>query len=211
MKHKFMKEAVYNIEKEKVGEIELADEIFNTPPNMALLYEAVKMQMTNRRQGDAASKNRALVSGSTRKIYRQKGTGRARHSDRRANIFVGGGKSFGPHPRDYTYAIPHKARRGAIRRALAAKYKDGKLIVVDNFSVKAPKTKEMVETLGKLGVNAGLIVTDTVDENLKRSVRNIPNVKLIRCDALNLYDILKHEHLIIAQAALTKVQETLKP
>lgn len=206
-----MKETVYNVEKKKVGEVELADEIFNTSPNTALLYEAVKMQLANRRQGDAASKNRALVSGSTKKIYRQKGTGRARHSDRRANIFVGGGKSFGPHPRDYSYAMPVKAKRAALRQALAAKYKDGKIIVVDNFAVKVPKTQEMVKTLRNLGVSAGLMVTDVADDNLKRSVRNIANVKLIRCDALNLYDILKHEHLVITQTALAKVQETLKP
>jgi large subunit ribosomal protein L4 len=206
-----MKETVYNVENKKVGEVDLPDEIFGSPANTALLYEAVKMQMANRRQGDAASKNRKLVSGSTKKIYRQKGTGRARHSDRQANIFVGGGKSFGPHPRDYSYSMPVKAKRAAILSALAVKHKDGKFIVVDNLSVKAPKTSEMVKTLKNLSVNTGLLVTDAIDENLRRAVRNIANVKLVRCEALNLHDILKHEHLVITQSALTKVQETLRP
>lgn len=206
-----MKETIYNLEKEKVGDVELADEIFGGKVNTALLYEAVKMQLANRRQGDAASKNRALVSGSTRKIYRQKGTGRARHSDSRANIFVGGGKSFGPHPRDYSYAIPVKARRGALRAALAAKYKEGKLLIVDNLSIAEPKTAQMAKILEKLGVNAGLIVTDVIDANVERSVRNISNVKLLRSDGLNLLDILKYEHLVITKPALAKVQEILLP
>ncbi len=206
-----MKETVYNVEKKKVGEVDLSEDIFGGSPNKALLYEAVKMQLTNRRQGDAASKTRGMVSGSTKKIYRQKGTGRARHSDSRANLFVGGGKSFGPHPRDYSYAMPVKAKRAALRSALAAKLQDGKIIVLDSLVVKAPKTKEMVKTLQNLGVARGLIVTDVADVNLRRSVANIPNVKLIRCDGLNLFDIFKHEHLVITQSALAKVQETLRP
>ena len=189
----------------------MADGIFGLKINKALLYEAVRMQLTNRRQGDAASKNRKLVSGSTRKIYRQKGTGRARHSDRHANIFVGGGKSFGPHPRDYSYALPVKARRGALRSALAVKYKDGKLLVVDNLAMKEPKTKLMTAALKNLGVGRVLLVADTIDDNLRRSVRNIANTKLVRNDALNIYDILKYEHLVITESALTKVQEILRP
>lgn len=206
-----MKETVYNLEKKKVGEVELTDEIFGGKVNKALLYEAVRMQLMNRRQGDAASKNRKLVSGSTKKIYRQKGTGRARHSDRRANIFVGGGKSFGPHPRDYSYALPVKARRGALRSALTEKYKEGKLLIVDNLAMKEPKTKLMTEVLRKLGVNRVLLVADAIDDNLRRSVRNIANTKLVRNDALNIYDILKYEHLVITESALAKVQEILRP
>jgi large subunit ribosomal protein L4 len=206
-----MKETVFDLEKKKVGEFELAEEIFNAPVNKALVYDALKMQMTNRRQGDAASKNRKLVAGSTRKIYRQKGTGRARHSDRRANIFVGGGKSFGPHPRDYTYAIPVKARRGALRAALTDKYKEGKLLIVDQFTVNEANTYVVARSLKTLGVTKGLLVTEQPDENLKRSVRNIANVKLVRWEGLNLYDVLKYEHVVITPSALSKVQEILKP
>jgi len=206
-----MKETVFDLEKKKVGEFELAEEIFNAPVNKALVYDALKMQMTNRRQGDAASKNRKLVAGSTRKIYRQKGTGRARHSDRRANIFVGGGKAFGPHPRDYSYSIPLKARRGALRAALTDKYKDGKLLIVDQFTVNEANTYVVARALKTLGVTKGLLVTEQPDENLKRSVRNIANVKLVRWEGLNLYDVLKHEHVVITPSALSKVQEILKP
>lgn len=206
-----MKESIFDIEKKRVGEIELADDIFGAPINSVLLYDALRMQQTNKRQGDAASKNRTLVSGSTRKIYRQKGTGQARHSDRRANIFVGGGKSFGPHPRDYSYAIPVKARRGALRSALAAKYKDGKILIVEDFSAKEINTSKMAKTLNVLGVNEGLIVVDKPDENLKKSLRNIPKVKLVRWEGLNLYDVLKYEHLVITPTALNKVQEILQP
>lgn len=206
-----MKETVYNLEKKKVGEVELSDNIFAEKVNKPLLFEALRMQLTNRRQGDAASKNRSAIAGSTRKIYRQKGTGRARHSDRHANIFVGGGKSFGPHQRDYSYLLPLKARRGAMRSALAVKHNEGKLIVVDEIKVKAPKTKEMVKTLQQMGIRQCLLVTDTIDTNLSRSVSNIPHVKLVRASGLNLYDVIKHEHLVITQPALAKVQEILKP
>jgi len=206
-----MKETIFDLEKKKVGEIELSDAVFDVPVNNALIYDAIKMQLTCRRQGDAASKNRTLVSGSTKKIYRQKGTGRARHSDSRANIFVGGGKSFGPHPRDYSYAIPVKARRGALRVALAEKRREGKLLIVDQFLVNEPKTSVMAKALKTLGVNKGLLVTDAVDQNLKRSVRNIANMKLVRWDGLNLFDVLHHEHLVITSAALNKVQEILLP
>lgn len=206
-----MKEAIINSEKKKVGDFELSTEVFGESVNTALIYDALKMQLAGRRQGDAASKNRTLVSGSTKKIYRQKGTGRARHSDSRANIFVGGGKAFGPHPRDYTYSIPLKARRGALRAALSSKLHDGKLLIVDALSAKEPNTYVMATTLKTLGVVKGLIVTDTLDRNLELSVRNIPNIKLVRWDGLNVYDVLRHEHLVMTPAALTKVQETLKP
>lgn len=206
-----MKETIYNLEKKKVGECELSEEIFGGKVNKALLYEAVRMQLTNRRQGDAASKTRSEVSGSTRKIYRQKGTGRARHSDRHANIFVGGGKSFGPHQRDYSYAIPVKERRAALRSALTAKYKDGNILIVESLATKEPKTALMADALEKLGVNAVLLVADKIDDNMKRSVRNIPNVKLVKNDSLNTYDVLKYEHLVITQSAIAKVQEILKP
>ncbi len=206
-----MKETVYTMDKKKAGDVDLMDEIFGVSPNKALVYEALKMQLQNRRQGDAATKTRSMIAGSTKKIYRQKGTGRARHSDNRANIFVGGGKSFGPHQRDYSYAIPVKARRGALRSVLAAKYKDGKVIIVDELKAVEPKTSVMVKALKNLGVAKGLLVIDKADFNLSRSVRNIPHVKLINANAINLYDVLRHEHLVITQPALMRVQEILKP
>ena len=206
-----MKENIINLEKKTVGEIELSDAIFGGQVNKTVLYDALRMQMSSKRQGNAATKNRALVSGSTRKIYRQKGTGRARHSDRRANIFVGGGKAFGPHPRDYSYAIPVKARRGAMCSALTTKQSEGKLLIVDKFDVNQKKTSVVAKIFEILGVRNGLVVTDQPNENLKRSTRNIPNMKVVCAVGLNLYDLLRHEHVVMTTAALNKVQEILKP
>lgn len=204
-----MKETVYNIEKKKVGEVELSEEIFKEGANIPLIYEVVKMQRACRRQGDAATRNRALVSGTTAKMYRQKGTGRARHGDARANIFVGGGKSFGPHPRDWSYKLPKKARRGGLRAALSLKRNEGKLLIVEDFSLPKIKTREACAVLGKLGVKSGLIVMDGRNENLERSVRNIPGIKLMRWEGLNVYDIMNHEHTVMTLPALGKVQEVL--
>lgn len=206
-----MKESVVDIKNKKVGEIELQDEIFGGTPNTALVYEVVRMQLTNRRQGDAASCNHKMVSGTTAKMYRQKGTGRARHGDARTNIFVGGGKAFGPHPRDYSYRLPAKARRGGLRAALAVKKQEGKLIVVDAMTVKEIKTKEMVAALKGLGVKNGLLVVEKADVALEKSVRNIPNVKLIRAEGLNVYDLMRYEHAVVTRAAMDRVQEVLKP
>lgn len=206
-----MKQEIYDSEKKKVGEFDLADEIFGGPVKSAILYEAVKAQMASGRQGDAFCKNRALVSGSTRKIYRQKGTGRARHSDSRANIFVGGGKSFGPRPRDYSYLLPKQERKLALRTALAVKYVEGNLIVLKDLTADQIKTSLMVKKLKGLGVQSGLIVVEKPDDNLRRSLNNIVGVKLIRWDCLNVVDILKHQHFVVTVDALNKLQETIKP
>lgn len=206
-----MKETVIDTKKTKVGELELDDAIFGTKPNEALIYEVVKMQRAGKRKGSAATRTRTDVSGTTAKMYRQKGLGRARHGDERANIFVGGGKSFGPHPRDWSYRIPAKARRGGLRSALSMKKQDGKLIVVDEFKLGEIKTKTMVDTLKKLGVTDGLIVVDGKDELLEKSVRNVPHVSLVRWEGLNVYDLMRHEHAVMTRAAVEKVQEVLKP
>ena len=206
-----MKEPVLNMAKAKVGEVELDEAIFGAAPNKALLYEVVKMQLANRRLGTAATRNHKMVSGTTKKMYRQKGTGNARHGDARTNIFVGGGKAFGPHPRDYSYRLPAKARRGGLRSALVQKLRDGKLIVVEDFPFAEIKTKPVIAALGKLGVAKALLVVDQATEALQKSVRNIPNVKLIRAEGLNVYDLVRYEHAIITRAALDKVQEVLKP
>ena len=206
-----MKEAILDLDKNKVGEVELIDDIFSKPLNSTLIYDAVKAQLASRRQGDAFCKNRALVSGSTHKIYRQKGTGRARHSSRTANIFVGGGKVFGPKPRDYFYAIPKKARLNALRVALSVKKKEGMLILLDGLTTDKPKTSVMVKNLEKLGVKSALIVINKNDDNLKKSLNNIPKVKLLESNSLNIVDILSYDHLVMTKDALTNVQEILKP
>ena len=206
-----MKDKVLDLNLKKVGDIELSDEIFAARPNRALIYEVVKMQLANQRQGSAMVRNRALVSGTTAKMYRQKGTGRARHGDEKANIFVGGGKAFGPKPKDYSYRLPKKARRGGLRAALSLKKMEGKLLILDALSFPSIKTKDAVLALSKLGVKNGLLVVDGPDEKLEKSVRNIPNVKLIQWEGLNAYDLLRYEHAVVTVPALQKVQEVLKP
>lgn len=206
-----MKDKVLDLNLKKVGDIDLSDEVFAARPNRALLYEVVKMQRANRRRGSAMAPNRAMVSGTTAKMYRQKGTGRARHGDERANIFVGGGKAFGPKPRDYSYKLPKKARRSGLRSALALKRMEGRLLIVDALSFPTIKTKDAVLALSKLGVKNGLLVVDAPDEKLEKSVRNIPNIKLVRWEGLNVYDLLRYEHAVMTVPALQKVQEVLKP
>lgn len=197
--------------KVKVSDAPLNDEIFGVKPNTALIYEVVRMQMANRRQGDAATRNHKMVSGTTAKMYRQKGTGRARHGDARTNIFVGGGKAFGPHPRDYSYRIPAKARRAGLRSALSIKKNEGKLIVVDELPIKKIRTKDAISALGSLGVTSGLIVIEGNNEILEKSVRNIPNMKITRFEGLNVYDVMRYDHLVMTRAAVDRVQEVLKP
>lgn len=206
-----MKENVVDMNKKSVGEVELSEEIFMPKVNKALIYEAVKMQRASSREGTAATRNHKMVSGTTAKMYRQKGTGRARHGDARTNIFVGGGKAFGPHPRDYSYRLPRKARKGALRAALSLKKSEGKFLVVKNFSIDKIKTKDAIQMLAKLGIRNGLIVVDGHDEKLEKSVRNIPGIKLLKWEGLNVVDLMRYEHAVITEAALTKVQEVLRP
>lgn len=206
-----MKGQIVDQKRKPAGEIELADEIFATKPSRPLLYEVVKQQMACRRKGTAASRNRTLVSGTTAKMYRQKGTGRARHGDMRANIFVGGGKAFGPHPRSYAYRLPKKVRKGGLRSALALKQQEGKLLIVDDVDLPEIKTKAAIAMLEALGVKSGLIVLDEPKANLEKSVRNIPNVKAIRWEQLNVYDLLRHDHAILEAQAVEKLEGVLKP
>lgn len=204
-----MKETVIDTNKKNVGEVDLLDGIFAAKVNRALIYEVVKMQRANRRAGTASTRQHCMVSGTTAKMYRQKGTGRARHGDARTNIFVGGGKAFGPHPRDYSYSLPKKAKISALCSALSLKREKGRLVILDDFQMKNIKTKDAAATLGKLGVKDGLIIIDGENKNLQKSVNNIPNVKLVRIEGLNVYDLMNYEHTVITLPALDKMQASL--
>jgi len=204
-----VKAQVLDINKNAVGEIDICDKVFSTKTNNALIYETVKMQLACRRSGTAATKNRALMSGTTAKMYRQKGTGRARHGDKRANIFVGGGKAFGPHPRDYSYKMPKKARKAGIKSALSEKINSGSLVILDQFPDEKIKTKDAYNNLKKLGITSCLIVIRDRNVNLEKSIRNIPNIKLLRAEGINVYDILRYKHTVILKDAIEKVQEVL--
>jgi large subunit ribosomal protein L4 len=194
----------------QVGEIELSESVFGIEPNEAVLHDAVVMQQASQRRGTHAVKNRSAVSGGGRKPWRQKGTGRARHGSIRSPIWVGGGVVFGPTPRSYAYKLPKKVRRLAIRSALSSKVKDENLVVLDKLTLEQPKTKEMVKVLNNLNADRkALVVTQDFDENVALSARNIPGVKFVKADGLNVLDVLNHDKLIITRDAVSRVEEVL--
>jgi len=201
--------AVYDIENQKVSEIELDDRIFDAKINPTLFYEVVRMSLASQRKGSASTKNKSLVRGGGAKPWRQKGTGRARAGSRRSPLWRGGGTIFGPMPRDYSFSVPKKAKQAALRAALTLKRQEGKLILLDNFPLGGFKTRQVLEVLKKFQVEDALIVTDEKRIFLERSARNIPNLQVIRSEGLNVYDILNHEHLILLSPAIERIQRVL--
>lgn len=199
---------VYNMEGNQVGEIDLNDSIFGTEVNEPLLHQAVVRHLANQRQGTVSTKGRSEVSGGGRKPWRQKGTGRARHGSTRSPIWVGGGTTFGPKPRDYRQGLPKKARRAALKSALSAKVGAGDLIVLDTLALDEPKTKLMAGVLAKIQAGSRpIIVTAERDGTLARSARNIPGVVLREARGLNVYDVISHPKLIITKEGVAKVEE----
>ncbi|PTM54684.1 50S ribosomal protein L4 [Desmospora activa] len=194
----------------QVGELELSESVFGIEPNEAVLHDAVVMQQASQRRGTHAVKNRSAVRGGGRKPWKQKGTGRARHGSIRSPIWVGGGVVFGPTPRSYAYKLPKKVRRLAIRSALSSKVKADSLVVLDQLSLEAPKTKEMVQVLNNLNADRkALVVSNSFDENVALSARNIPGVKVIDTDGLNVLDVLNYDKVIITRDAVSRVEEVL--
>jgi large subunit ribosomal protein L4 len=187
----------------------LNEMIFGAKTRTHLLHQAVVMQLANRRTGSAATKSKGFVSGGGKKPWRQKGTGRARAGSIRSPIWVGGGTVFGPQPRDYSYRMPRTARREALLSALSLKKRESKLIVVDKLELEQAKTKLMVQALAELKVASALLVIPQGDAKIERSARNLPNVKVLRVDGLNVYDLLRYEHLILTEQALKILQEKL--
>jgi large subunit ribosomal protein L4 len=187
----------------------LNEAIFGAKTRPHLLHQAVVMQLANRRAGSAATKTKGFVSGGGKKPWRQKGTGRARAGSIRSPIWVGGGTTFGPQPRDYSYRMPRTARREALLSALSLKNREGKIIVVDKFELDEIKTKLMVKALAELKVDSALVVIPQSDVKIERSARNLPKVKVLRVEGLNVYDLLRYEHLILTEGALKRLEERL--
>jgi large subunit ribosomal protein L4 len=204
--------AVVNAANEKVREITLAAEVFGVKVNPHLLYEAVKQYRAGARRGTHMTKNRALVSGSGRKPWRQKGTGRARVGEIRTPLWRHGGTVFGPVPRDYRYPMPKKARAAALRCALSQRLSEGALQVVEAFPVEAPKTKALKGILDKLGVKGKAVLVDhQPTEALVLSGRNIPDLKVVAATHLTAYEVLDCRHLLVSQDAVDKLEERLRP
>src|SRR5262245_9896481 len=187
----------------------LNEAIFGVKTRAHLLHQTVVMQLANRRAGSAATKSKGFVSGGGKKPWRQKGTGRARAGSIRSPIWVGGGTTFGPHPRDYSYRMPRKARKEALLSALSLKNRENKILVVDKLELEEPKTKIMAQALNELKVTSALIVIAQSDEKIERSARNLPRVKVLRVEGLNVYDLLCYEHLILTEGALKLLEERL--
>ena len=199
---------VMNINGQNVGEIELCDSIFNVEVNEHVLYEAVKCQLANRRQGTQSAKTRAEVRGGGRKPWKQKGTGRARQGSTRSVQWVGGGVAFAPKPRSYKYTLPKKVRRLAMKCALSSKVQNNEIIVLDALTMDAPKTKKFVAILNNIKASRkALVVTAEKNENVIKSARNIEGVQTALVNTLNVYDILNHDTFVITTDAVKKVEE----
>lgn len=204
------KVALYNMEGAQIGEIELSDAVFGIEPHVHVLHQYVVMQQASERRGTHSTKTRSEVRGGGRKPWRQKGTGRARHGSIRAPQWVGGGTVHGPKPRAYGFKLPKKVRRLAMKSALSAKVRDGELIVLDKLAIEKPKTKNMVAVLKNLNVNRkALVVGGEFDETVWLSARNIPGVKYLAANKINVLDVLRHDKLIMTQDAVAKVEEVL--
>ena len=200
---------LFDIKGEKVGEVEIKDEVFNCEVKTYLMHDVVTMQLANRRRGTASTKTRKEVSGGGKKPFRQKGTGRARQGSSRSPLQPGGGTVFGPHPRDYSYSVPKKVRRSALRSALTVRYTGSAMKVLDKLELEAISTKNFNGIVKTFSLTKPLFVIDKKNEVLEKSARNIPFVKVLRVEGLNVYDIIKHEQLVLTLDALRRIEEVL--
>ncbi len=200
---------VFNIQKEKVGEVDLKEEIFGVEVNPPVLHEVVTWQRACRRAGTASTKTRGEVRGGGRKPWRQKGTGRARVGSIRSPLWKGGGTVFGPKPRSYAYTLPKKVRRLALKMALSSKLKAGQLVVLEGYPQEAPKTKEFVQVLKNFDINKALFITPEQHRVLELSARNVPYVQVMLAAGLNVYDILRYDHLVLLSPAVAQIEARL--
>ena len=206
-----MEANVVNINNEQIGTVELNDKIFNEEVKEHTVWEVIRWQLASRRAGTASTKTRSEIRGSRRKILPQKGTGNARHGDKKANIFVGGGVVHGPHPRDYYYALPKKVRKKALKGVLSMKLKDDELVIIEDFTFEEPKTKKAIEVLKNFGLEKSkvLLIVPNKDINVIKSFRNLPKAKVLQVEGLNTYDILNADKVFIMKSALEKINERL--
>lgn len=202
------KVSLYNMEGKQVGDIELSENIFGAEVNKEVLHQVVVNYLANQRQGTQSTKTRSEVSGGGKKPYKQKGTGRARQGSTRATQWIKGGIALGPKPRTYKYSVPKKIKRIAIKSALSSKVASNEILVLDTLEMTEIKTKKMIEVLENLKVDTKtLIVLPEKNENVEKSARNIPNIKLTKVNTLNVYDILNCDKFIITKDAVAKVEE----
>lgn len=200
---------VLNCKGEKVSQRELSDALFDVPIKRSVLHEVVTMQLSCRRSGFATVKHRSDIRGSGRKLFRQKGTGRARRGNIKSPLLRGGGVVFGPDNRSYSYKVPKKKRKLALKMALSSKLKDQKIIVLDQLEMEKIKTKAFVEIINTLDAKNALIVTEKKNENLELSSRNVPGIKVMRTEGINVYDILKYKYLVLLESSVNEIEGRL--
>jgi len=200
-----------NQDKKKVGSVELSDAVFSASINIPLVHQVIKAQLAGRRQGTAKTKTKSEIRGGGRKPFRQKGTGNARQGSIRSPLHVGGGQSFGPVPRDYTQSTPKEMIRGALRSAISDRVKASRFFVVDQFQLAGAKTKVLNEILSKKWDLHKVLIVDDANKNLELSARNIPNVKVLRTEGLNVYDIVRYDWVIFTQGAAKSIETRLAP
>jgi len=201
---------IYDIEKNKVGELDLSDSVFNVEVREHLIHEAVKVQMANKRAGTVAVKNRSAVAGSGKKPFRQKGTGQARQGCRRAPQYPGGGVAFGPKPKEYNLSMNKKARKAALRSALSYLFKEKQMTVLNALDMESISTKTFVKTMEAFDNDKYLVILDNKNINVELSARNVKHVKVLQSEALNIYDILSYKHVIFTEASVRKVEGALQ-
>ena len=203
---------VRDLKNEEVGEVQLSDAVFDVPFNEPLIHAAIRNFMANARRGTSATKTRGDVAGSGRKLWKQKGTGRARIASLRSPLWKGGGNAHGPQPRDWSYNMPKKMRQGALRSALSERVREGNVILLDGWTLDKPATKEFVVSLEKLGLAGKTLIVDSHDnENLILSARNFQRAKVVNSFGLNIYDLLYHEKLVLSRAAAEELEQLLGP
>jgi large subunit ribosomal protein L4 len=200
---------VYNLQAEKTSRMELNDDIFGVPVRKEILHQVVVSQLNKKRSGTASTKSRSEVKRSGKKLWKQKGTGRARVGDAASPTRRGGGVIFGPTPRTYIKKVTKKVRRAALLMALTDKLRSERLVVIEDFNFPEIKTRNFIQIMKNFEVNKALIVTEDKNENLEKSSQNVPWVKVMRYQGLNVYDILKHDHLFLAQSVITRIEEAL--
>ncbi|MDD5712186.1 MAG: 50S ribosomal protein L4 [Smithellaceae bacterium] len=200
---------VFDVDNKKVAEIDLSEKVFGAEVNEAAIYEVVKMQMASRRRGTASSKGRSDVSGGGKKPWRQKGTGRARAGTTRSPIWRGGGIVFGPQPRSYAFKVSKKVRKLALISALSMKFKEERMLILNEFPMTEIKTKRFKEVVDRFGLKKALFITDGANQVLERSSRNLHEVKMVRSEGINVYDLLNYEHVVILEPAVKKIEGAL--
>lgn len=206
-----MKAEVTTLEAKKAGSIELSDDVFGLEPRADIMQRMVVYQLAKRRAGTQSVNNRAMITGTRKKMYRQKGTGGARHGDKKVAQFRGGGKAFGPQPRDHAIKLPKKVRALALKHALSAKQQDGSIVVLDSTEVKSAKTRDLKSAFSKMGVDNALVIDGKeVNANFGAAARNLKNIDVLPVQGINVYDILRRNALVLTKAAVEELEARFK-